>query len=113
MCRTGYGTVTTSFDKLKDDNERGTTGVSVENKRHGLFATLGSNEGGSKHGSILPLPSIGYVVCEQRKCGKTNVMFNPLLDKKGLWLYVFSKRLFQPKYQMVEMSLRSSVQRER
>lgn len=57
-----------------------------------------------RHGSLLP-HTIRCLVCGPSNCGKTNVVFNLLLDANGLRylnVYVFSKSLYQPKYVMLE-----------
>ena len=69
----------------------------------------GGGGGERKHGSLLP-NSIRCIVCGPSNCGKTNVLFNLLFDRNGLRfqnVYVFSKSLFQPKYQMLEKIMKS------
>lgn len=69
----------------------------------------GSGGGGGgvvklRHGALLP-NSIRCIITGPSNSGKTNVMFNLLFDANGLRfqnVYVFSKSLFQPKYQMME-----------
>lgn len=70
----------------------------------------GSGGGGSdvmmkqKHGALLP-NSIRCIISGPSNSGKTNVLFNLLFDENGLRfqnVYVFSKSLFQPKYEMLK-----------
>lgn len=59
--------------------------------------------GEGKHGSFLP-DSIRCIVSGPSNCGKTNVVFNMITSPKGLRfnnLYIFSKSLHQPKYQLL------------
>lgn len=58
----------------------------------------------SKHGSLLP-NTLRCIISGPSGCGKTNVMFNLLTQKNGLRfnnVYIFSKSLSQPKYQLLE-----------
>lgn len=57
-----------------------------------------------RHGNLLP-NSIRSIICGPSNCGKTNLMMTLLTHKNGLRfenLYVYSKSLFQPKYQLLE-----------
>lgn len=57
-----------------------------------------------KHGHLLP-DSVRCIVSGPSNCGKTNVVFNLITNDNGLRfnnLYIFSKSLFQPKYQLLE-----------
>lgn len=61
----------------------------------------------SKHGSLLP-DTIRCIVTGPSNSGKTNVVFNMLTDRNGLHfnnVYIFSKSLYQPKYQLLEKVL--------
>lgn len=58
----------------------------------------------NKHGILLP-DSIRCIISGPSSCGKTNVLFNLLFDPNGLRfenIYVFSKSLYQPKYQFLK-----------
>lgn len=58
----------------------------------------------SKHGSLLP-NSVRCIVSGPSNSGKTNIVFNLLTNINGLRfnsIYIFSKSLNQPKYQLLE-----------
>jgi hypothetical protein len=60
------------------------------------------NEG--KHGTLLP-NTVRCIVCGPSNCGKTNIVFNLITHPNGLKfnnIYIFSKSLVQPKYQLLE-----------
>lgn len=60
-----------------------------------------------KHGSLLP-NSVRCIVSGPSNCGKTNTVFNLLTHENGLRfnnVYIFSKSLKQPKYQLLEKIL--------
>lgn len=57
-----------------------------------------------RHGNLLPT-SIRAILCGPSSSGKTNLMLTLLFSKNGLRfenVYVFSKSLYQPKYQFLE-----------
>ena len=57
-----------------------------------------------KHGSLLP-NNVRCIVSGPSNCGKTNIVFNLITHPNGLRfnnLYIFSKSLYQPKYQLLE-----------
>jgi len=57
-----------------------------------------------RHGQLLP-STIRCIICGPSNCGKTNVMFSLLTDLNGLKfenVYIYSKSLYQPKYQVLE-----------
>lgn len=61
----------------------------------------------SKHGSLLP-NTVRCIISGPSNCGKTNVVFNLLTKPNGLRfnnIYIFSKSLNQPKYQLLERVL--------
>lgn len=61
----------------------------------------------SKHGCLLP-DTVRCIITGPSNCGKTNVVFNLLTDPNGLKynnIYIFSKSLHQPKYQLLERIL--------
>lgn len=63
--------------------------------------------GESKHGSLLP-DTIRCIVSGPSNCGKTNLVFNLLTKLNGLRfnnVYIFSKSLNQPKYQLLDRVL--------
>ena len=65
----------------------------------------------SIHGSLFPT-SIRALICGPSACGKSNLMLSLLLDKNGLKfknLYIYSKSLYQPKYQFLEEVLKGIV----
>lgn len=65
-----------------------------------------------RHGSLLP-NTIRCLIVAPSNSGKTNVMFNLLFDKNGLRfsnVYVFSKSLYQPKYQLLEQVMNNVPQ---
>lgn len=56
-----------------------------------------------RHGNYLP-NTIRCLICGPSNCGKTNLMIGLLLHEKGIHyhnLYIYSKTLFQPKYQFL------------
>ena len=55
----------------------------------------------NKHNRVLP-SSIRCIICGVAECGKTNLMFNFLLWLKFSKLYVFSRTLFQSKYEILK-----------
>lgn len=62
-----------------------------------------------KHSVLLP-NSIRCIICGPSNCGKTNVIINLLESPNGLRfenVYVYSKSLFQPKYQRLYTILSS------
>lgn len=57
-----------------------------------------------RHGLLLP-NTVRALVCGPSGCGKTNIVLSLLFEENGLKfenIYVFSKSLFQPKYQMLK-----------
>lgn len=61
-----------------------------------------------RHGKLLP-PSIRGIFCGPSQCGKTNALLSCIFDPNGLRfqnLYIFSKSLFQPKYEMLSKVLK-------
>ena len=61
----------------------------------------------SKNGSLLP-NTVRCIITGPSNCGKTNVVFNLLTNRNGLCfnnIYIFSKSLNQPKYQLLERIL--------
>lgn len=60
-----------------------------------------------RHGSLLP-NTVRCIVSGPSNCGKTNIVFNLITNPKGLRfsnLYIFSKSLHQPKYQLLDKIL--------
>lgn len=56
-----------------------------------------------KHGPLLP-NAVRAIICGPSGCGKTNIMFSLLVEPNGLSfenVYVYSKSLYQPKYQLL------------
>lgn len=65
----------------------------------------------SKHGSLLP-NSIRSIFSGPSGSGKTNVLFNLLFDPQGLRfenIYVFSKTLYQPKYEFLKKAIPEEI----
>lgn len=65
----------------------------------------------SKHGPLFP-NSIRAAIIGPSGCGKTNVLLNLLYHPNGLRfknVYVFSKTLYQEKYQQLEKILKSII----
>lgn len=61
-----------------------------------------------KHSSLLP-NSIRCIICGPSNCGKTNVVISLIENPNGLCfenIYIFSKSLYQPKYQYLKKILR-------
>jgi hypothetical protein len=74
---------------------------------------LGSGEKTSmtKHGPLLPY-SIRAIFAGSSNSGKTNTLFNLLFDPNGLRfenIYVFSKSLYQPKYELLKKVLPKEI----
>ena len=62
-----------------------------------------------KHGRLLP-DSIRCLICGPSGCGKTNAVLNLLIDENGLKfqnVYVYSKSIGQPKYELLNRILGS------
>ena len=60
-----------------------------------------------RHGDLLP-NSIRCIICGPSNCGKTNAMLSLLTESNGLRfenVYVYSKSLMQPKYQLLQTIL--------
>lgn len=60
-----------------------------------------------KHGALFP-NSVRCIISGPSNCGKTNIVFNLITNPKGLRfnnLYIFSKSLQQPKYQLLDKVL--------
>lgn len=60
-----------------------------------------------RHGHLLP-NAIRCIVCGPSNCGKTNVVLNLIFSPHGLHfenVYVFSKSLYQPKYELLNCVL--------
>lgn len=56
-----------------------------------------------RHGKLFPA-TIRCIICGPSNCGKTNVIFNLLFAPQGLTfknVYIFSKSLYQPKYELL------------
>lgn len=65
----------------------------------------------NKHGTLLP-STIRCIVCGPSNSGKTNLVFSLLFDPNGLKfenLYIFSKSLYQPKYQFLKSVLPEEI----
>ena len=63
----------------------------------------------SKHGKLLP-HSFRAIFCGPSGCGKTNAMLSLLFNPNGAKfknVYVYSKSLYQPKYQLLQQVLDS------
>lgn len=61
-----------------------------------------------RHGNLLP-NFIRCIVCGPSNCGKTNVVLNLIFSPQGLHfenVYVFSKSLYQPKYEFLNCVLK-------
>lgn len=66
-----------------------------------------NNNGFRRHGNLLP-STIRCILCGPSSAGKTNVMLSMLYNRMGLRfenLYIYSKSLYQPKYQCLETIL--------
>lgn len=66
---------------------------------------VNNNEG--RHGLLFP-NTVRCIVTGPSNCGKTNVVFNMITNPKGLRfnnIYIFSKSLQQPKYQLLDKIL--------
>ena len=72
---------------------------------------LASEKPVQKHGPLFP-NSIRAIICGPSNCGKSNVMMSMLYSPDGLKfanLYVYSKSLHQPKYQLLESILNEVI----
>lgn len=68
------------------------------------------NQCKSKHGSLFP-NTIRCIISGPSNCGKTNLVFNIMTHANGLRfknVYIFSKSLNQPKYQLFEKILQNT-----
>ena len=66
------------------------------------------NSGNKRHGDLLP-STVRCIIVGPSNCGKTNVMIGLIEHPNGLRfenVYVYSKSLFQPKYQYLENLLK-------
>lgn len=75
------------------------------------FIGAGGSVKNSKHGPLLP-SSIRCIIAGPSNTGKTNCLFNLLFDPNGLVfenIYVFSKSLYQPKYQFLAKVLPKEI----
>lgn len=62
-----------------------------------------------RHGDVLP-DTVRCIICGPSNCGKTNVMLSLLIDENGLRfsnLYLYSKSLYQPKYQFLDKVMKT------
>jgi Poxvirus A32 protein len=69
--------------------------------------TQSLRNGEKRHGDLLPT-SIRGIIVGPSNCGKTNVMISLLIDPSGLRfknIYIFSKSLYQPKYEFLRQVL--------
>lgn len=60
-----------------------------------------------RHGPLLP-NHVRALICGPSNCGKTNVLLNLIFAPQGLSfknIYIFSKTLYQPKYQFLKQVL--------
>lgn len=60
-----------------------------------------------RHGPLFP-KSIRAIICGPSGSGKTNILFSLLSEPNGLKfanVYVYSKSLYQPKYQLLEKAM--------
>lgn len=65
----------------------------------------------TKHGPLLP-NNVRCLIVGPSGSGKTNVLFNLLFDPEGLVfenIYIFSKSLYQPKYQFLKKVLPKEI----
>lgn len=72
---------------------------------------LGAGVKSSKHGKLLP-NTIRSLIAGPSCAGKTNAVFNLLFDPHGLRfknVYVFSKSLYQPKYQFLAKTMPKEI----
>lgn len=61
----------------------------------------------SRHGPLLP-STVRCLICGPSNCGKTNLLLSLLIHENGLKfenVYVYSKSLYQPKYQFLQQVL--------
>lgn len=64
----------------------------------------------SKHGALLP-NSFRAVFCGPSGCGKTNSLLSLIFNENGLKfenIYLYSKSLYQPKYQLLQNVLKKT-----
>ena len=68
-----------------------------------------SNNLQKRHGPLLP-NTIRAIFSGPSNCGKTNVLLNLIINENGLNfenIYLFSKTIFQPKYQYLKQDIES------
>lgn len=65
----------------------------------------------NKHGPLFP-NCVRCIICGPSNSGKTNLLCSLITDPNGLKfenIYIFSKSLYQPKYQILEKSMPEEV----
>lgn len=73
-----------------------------------MIGAVGHNK--KKHGPLLP-NSVRCIITGPSNCGKTNVLFNLIFDVNGIKfenIYVYSKSLNQPKYELLKRVLKGA-----
>lgn len=74
---------------------------------HFKSSSGGGNESSRRHGPFLP-STVRCLIVGPSNCGKTNVMISLLVNPDGLRftnVYLYSKSLFQPKYEYLRSIL--------
>lgn len=72
-----------------------------------LDTLLKKKKRAKRHGNLLP-DNIRCIICGPSNCGKTNLVLNLIFSSQGLHfenIYVFSKSLYQPKYEFLRCVL--------
>ena len=72
------------------------------------FVRGGKNAKSKRHGALLP-NTVRAIFCGPSNCGKTNALMTLLVHPNGLRfenIYIYSKSLNQPKYELLEKILK-------
>lgn len=89
--------------RIEQQNHR----LQVENLDNKVNVVNTCQEQAQRHGPLLP-STIRAIIVAPSNAGKTNVVISLILDPQGLYfsnVYIYSKSLYQPKYQYLQKIL--------
>lgn len=99
------GSIFIKYSVLKMDFVKQPTSLPIKN----VSVNCGEEEYKSpRHSKLLP-NTIRAIICGPSNCGKTNVILSLLEGQNGLRfenVYIYSRSLYQPKYQYLEKALK-------